>query len=347
MKNTNDHILIADIGGTNTNFGLMQASFDFAQDERVCELIAYYQVPSQSISDFTATFREIAQKIIQEQHVSFTKAVLGVAGPVTGKQERVKPTNLPFYVDSAAVKKAAGLADVLMVNDFITVVCGYEYVQNTLTIQDVTLQQQAQKAFIGAGTGLGQAAAVWCHHANRYIPVASEGGHTLFVARDQFDRDFATFIESEQLVGPVTWEQVLSGKGISALYSYLGLQEHYPATAISQEIKQSHFKPDYISRYALHDEQCRQTFNVYAKYYARYAQQVALETVALGGLYIAGGIAAKNKYLFTNHDFLKYFTDHPYQRKLLEKVPIFLIQDYQVNLYGGAHYYFLQHNGMI
>ena len=340
MKNTNDYILITDSGGTNTNFGLMQADVPYG-------LIAYYQVPSQSISDFTATFQEVTQKIIQEHHVSFTKAVLGVAGPVTGKQERVKPTNLPFYVDGPAVKKAAGLTDVLIVNDFVTVVCGYGTVQNTLTIHDVTPYQQAQKAFIGAGTGLGQSAAVWCHHANRYIPIASEGGHSLFVARDQFDRDFAAFIESMQLVGPVTWEQVLSGKGISALYAYLGLQEHYQETTIAQEIKQSHFKPDYISRYALHDEQCKQTFNVYAKYYARYAQQVALETVALGGLYIAGGIAAKNKYLFTNHNFLKFFTDHPHQRKLLEKIPIFLIQDYQVNLYGGANYYFLRHNGMI
>ena len=85
---------------------------------------------------------------------------------------------------------------------------------------------------------------------------------------------------------------------------------------------------------------------VYRHSYARYTQQVALQAVALGGLYIAGGIAAHNKDLFLRPDFLRDFTAHVRHRKLLEKISIFLIQDYQVSLYGGAHYYTLHTRGI-
>lgn len=330
------YIFVGDIGGTNANFGVI------SRENGNYKLMASYQSPSQKISDFTQVVFELLEKIAAEHHIRCSAMIIGVAGALCGDQHQVHLTNLPFTIDSAALKTKTGITEVLMINDFTEVVYGYPFVENSIAINSAAVKQQGQLAFIGAGTGLGQAAAVWSWASGHYIPLASEGGHTEFVIYNEFDQELARFIQERTLSqAPVTWEEVLSGRGISTIYELLGIQGHYQATDITEEIAQSRFQPDYISRYAEHDERCKKTFRLYSFYYARFAKQVALQTVPCGGLYIAGGIAAKNKQLFLTPEWLKEFTFHEQHHILLQKIPVFLIQDYQVSLYGGAHYYTL------
>ncbi len=335
-------IFVADIGGTNANFGIV------SHHNGTYTLIDHYTLPSQKIVDFTKTVQDLLEKIATQKHMRFSAMVIGIAGAICGEQHAVQPTNLPFKIDKALLSKATGIQDILFINDFVTVACGYDHVENTLAITRVAIKKEGQKAFIGAGTGLGQSYAVYSKPLEAYIPLASEGGHSSFAASGSFDNEFALFIQHKELLGsPISWENILSGRGISHIYDFLGSLEQYEETDISREISQGRFQPDFISRYSESDERCKQTFKRYVAYYARYAQQVALQGVACGGLYIAGGIAAKNKKLFLDQGFLNIFTDHAKHRKLLEKIPIFLIQDYQVSLYGGAHYYTLRSRGIL
>ncbi len=334
-------IFVADIGGTNANFGIV-----VRQDGRY-RLIASYRLPSQQISNFTRTLRDLLEKIAEEHHMRFSAMVIGVAGPLCGKVHVARLTNLPFALDSADIKRETGL-EVLFINDFLSFSCWYYLVEDTVPLTQLPARSYEQLAFIGAGTGLGQSSAVWSPSHQIYIPLESEGGHTEAVPHDVFDQGFFSFLQSRALQTlAVSWEQLLSGKGISLLYEFLGTQKHYPETTISVEIATSKFQPDFISRYAESDERCKQTFNRYLLYYAHFAKQVALQVVPCGGLYIAGGIAARNKKLFILPEFLRTFTNHARHRKLLESIPIFLIQDYQVSLYGGAHYYTLHTLGLL
>lgn len=341
-EKTQSPLLVADIGGTNANFGIIQSV-----GERY-ELLEYYQLPSQEIVDFTKTVNDLLQKIAGEKHIRFNVMVIGVAGVMCGEQNSIKATNLPFTIDKADLKSITGISEIYFLNDFVCVALGYDFVNDTLSINDCAVKKFAQKAFIGAGTGLGQSFAVYSKSLKSYIPLASEGGHVAFEQRDSFDGQFASFIQERQLfTHPVSFENILSGRGIAHLYEFLGTINSYKETDISREIALGRFQPDYISRYSEHDERCTQTFRRYVAYYARYAQHVALQSVACGGLYIAGGIAAKNKNLFFRSDFLNAFTDHARHQRFLQKIPIFLIQDYQVSLYGGAHYYNLIIRGIL
>jgi glucokinase len=59
--------------------------------------------------------------------------------------------------------------------------------------------------------------------------------------------------------------------------------------------------------------------------------------MARGGMYIAGGIAPKNIDCFTNEDFMVEFEINHTQHKVLKEIPVFIITDYNVSIYGAAN----------
>ena len=63
---------------------------------------------------------------------------------------------------------------------------------------------------------------------------------------------------------------------------------------------------------------------------------MALRVLARGGVFLAGGIAAKNTRFFTDGRFVEAFLRKGRFRELLEKVPVDLITDQKVGLRGAA-----------
>jgi glucokinase len=239
--------------------------------------------------------------------------------------------------------KATGLETLFLINDFEAVALGLELLpqKDIITINHGVRRKHANYGFIGAGTGLGKSVMVWHHFAGRYLPVPSEGGHADAAFYSDQECALNTFIK-EGYACPVSWESILSGQGIKQIYRFLGTQKEYPRTEVSQEIEGADFNPDRISFYASKDERCRDTFILYATFYARCAKNFALEVLTLDGLYIAGGIAAKNISLFFDPLFMKEFVFCGKQSKRLGDIPVFLIADYNVSLYGAVVAYRLR-----
>ena len=73
-----------------------------------------------------------------------------------------------------------------------------------------------------------------------------------------------------------------------------------------------------------------------SRFYARVCRNYVLETLALGGLYIAGGVAAKTQELLTHQAFEKEFRSSDTLADLLAKVPVSLIRDENSGLWGAA-----------
>ena len=86
---------------------------------------------------------------------------------------------------------------------------------------------------------------------------------------------------------------------------------------------------------------------MYARFYARCARSFVLDVLALNGIYIAGGIASKNIELFLNPIFLQEFMQCGRQEELLRDVPIFVVADYNVSLFGAAAFMSLYDQGII
>jgi len=340
-------VLAGDIGGTNSNFGI------FEMEGTKPVLLFSLHAKSQTVHDYGALVADLVRYCKEKYGIILEQACFGAAGIIMNDHSLVKPTNLTVAIDAKAIMKASGLKSLTLINDFIAVGLGIDYIapQDIVAIhtQKLSDQRHAQKACLGAGTGMGKAALVWNKHFKRFLPVASEGGHADCAAQTPLELNLLASIQTElaQPGCPISWEDVLSGEGIKRIYKFLGTQKKYPETESSKEIATHGFQPDLISAYALKDERCRATFDMYTMLYARCAKNFVLDMLALNGVYIAGGIAAKNIELFKQKSFYEEFIRCNKHGDILKQVPIFVIADYNVSLYGAVAYIQLREQGIV
>ncbi|PIY21009.1 MAG: glucokinase, partial [Deltaproteobacteria bacterium CG_4_10_14_3_um_filter_60_8] len=73
-----------------------------------------------------------------------------------------------------------------------------------------------------------------------------------------------------------------------------------------------------------------------AKFYGRVCRDYALEVLALGGLYIAGGLAAQNPEMLAHANFRGEFLNSPTMAHILAKIPVLLIDNQDSGLWGAA-----------
>ena len=330
--------LAADIGGTNSNFGI------FALQAERPLLVASVHFASKDIQDFTVFFKDVLTYILNRYAIHFTAACIGAAGVVYPHRVYARPTNLPVEINTNDLRKISGIETVFLINDFEAVALGVELLnpKDIISVHQGVRREHGNVAFVGAGTGLGKGVMVWNRYIHRYLPVSSEGGHSDASFYSQTECAFAQNVASAQQGFPASWENILSGAGIKAIYAFLGTIKPYPETDISREIALHDFNPDRISFYAKRDERCRDTFDLYTRFYARCAKNFALDSLALNGIYIAGGIAAKNISLFFEPQFIEEFVRCAKQHTMLSTIPIYLIADYNVSLYGAAVAYLLR-----
>ena len=317
--------LVADIGGTNTTFAFVK------KVKEKYSLLDILRFDSKKIKDFSTTTAEVLKQGELKGYQTH-RACFAPAGRVSEKYDFCRLTKLPFSIDAADIKKKTALASVLVINDFMAVAYGIEVLPSKSIVQlkPGKIIKNKPKAILGAGTGLGKAILVWNDKSNQYFPVASEGGHSNAALQTKEEYELGEFIKKKNSRERVVWEDVLSGNGISNVYQFF--ETKFPA---SRGIQKSNYNPALISISS--DAASTATMDLFLRFYARCAQNVALDTMALGGIYLAGGIVAKNQALFKRKAFIDEFILNHRMKKVLEQIPIFAITDYNVSLYGAAH----------
>lgn len=335
ISNEDNLIFVADIGGTNSNFGILK------MQNTIPILLVSFHAHSREIKDFSLLVHDVLEYIKNKYKKEFQKACFGAAGVISGDGNFVKPANLTFAIDVDVVKKATGLEEIFLINDFEAIGYGIEFLhsKDLYCINKGRDWQHSHKACLGAGTGLGKTIMIYDGQRKCYVPLASEGGHGDFSAQTHEEADLISFIKEEE--GGryhVSWEDVLSGDGIQHIYRFVSAQKTYPANEFDLIIEQKGYQPDYISYYRTKSIRCKHTFDLYSILYARCAKNLALDALSLAGVYIAGGIAAKNKEIFEQSTFMNEFIDCRKKGDLLKNIPIYLVLDYNVSLYGAAIY---------
>lgn len=260
-------------------------------------------------------------------------ACFGVAGPVRGGSAQI--TNLPWRIEAAEIAARFAIPRVELINDFQAVAYGIEALApgDLLTLQTGQAQEHGPRAVIGAGTGLGEGYLVWQDGAYHALP--SEGSHADFAPADELQADLWRWLKKRH--GHVSWERVVSGPGLEAIYLFLrergGMAESPLLVAAMAEGDASAA----ISRFALEhgDPLASAALDLFVAAYGAEAGNLALKILASGGVYVAGGIAPKIAEHLKAGSFMRAFRDKGRFAELLATVPVQVVMNPQVGLLGA------------
>jgi glucokinase len=319
-------VLVGDIGGTKTGLALAEVRGDGVSLELERR---YPSRRSVALGDIVTTF-------FDETGGQCELAAFAVAGPVVSG--RSKTTNLPWQIDAAALQKSLGFRRVGLLNDLEAVAWGVPALSadELAVIQSGRSDALGNACVVAAGTGLGEAGLFW--NGTRHQPFATEGGHTDFAPTDE--REFALLNHLQRRVGRVSWERVVSGMGIGNIYEFLA-QWHKAAhpPAVAEALRSDGDIAAAVADAAARGHAvCRESMELFAVLYGREAGNTALKHMALGGVFLGGGIAPKNLALLREPGFVEGFCDKGRMRGLMEQIPVRVILDEHTPLYGAARY---------
>ena len=245
-------------------------------------------------------------------------ACFAVAGPVfEGKAE---VTNLHWVMEQSSLESGFQIRRISLINDFFAIALGVPLLKSSdlVSLQLGERQPRAPIAIVGAGTGLGEAMVVFEKDVWNVIP--SEGGHADFAPQDE--RQAKLFVSLHEQYGHVSWERLLSGAGLVNIFTFLtGRTE--TAAAISALADNG-------------DADALEAFSVFVDIYGAEAGNMALRLLSRGGVFLAGGVAAKNIGRFTDGRFMEAFLRKGRFQEMLRAMPVDLIVDERVGLIGAA-----------
>ncbi|MFK4764394.1 glucokinase [Desulfobaculum sp. SPO524] len=308
-----DSILAADIGGTNARFAVFSLDGDGAL------------VMGESIwleTGRCASFADLVGQLEVEHFPLLPRDAdvvgLAVAGPVHGRAYS-DPPNIPWDVDLAG-RDALLFKDFTLINDFTAQACACmtPIFDEALLILPGKAEPDTTRAVIGAGTGLGMAALV-PDGAGGYRVMPTEGGHSLFpfVSREEFD--FMDFVRDRTGRRQVIGDLVVTGLGLSLLHEFFTGERLAPA-----EVTAGFYSKSKILAWA-------------ARFYGRACRNFALSTLALGGVTISGGVAARSPELVTHPAFGDAFRFSETHAAVMERIPVMLNANEASGLWGAAH----------
>jgi glucokinase len=313
-------ILAGDIGGTKTNLGL----FDIQQNTLTKTFDKRYP------SGEHKGLEEIVADFLQVSGAKPDSASFGIAGPVV--DGRVRTGNLPWIVDGATMAKQLGLQRVRLLNDLEAAAFGI----SVMTPADLDLLHagvsapQAPRVVIAAGTGLGEAILFW--DGTRHLPTATEGGHADFAPQTAQQADLWKYVKARSEF--VSAELILSGRGFKTLHEFLDPTVRHPGFDDTSADPAAE-----ITRRALAKEcpVCIAAMSLWIDIYGSEAGNLAVRTVARGGLYIAGGIALKILPLLKDGRFMTAMQHKEKMTDFLAQVPVHVVLDEECPLKGAAY----------
>lgn len=316
------YVLAADIGATKTNIAICHwdgAGF-FIEKEAAYKTKNFSGIGS-LINEFVGN-TEMPGKIS-----------LAVAGPV--QDDKVTLTNINWQIDGRETSRDLK-RPVLLINDLEAAAYGLA----VLNDRDIHCLHPGAKnakgnvAIIAPGTGLGEAGLYF--DGNNYHPFATEGGHSSFAPRTNMDIELYQFLRKS--FEHVSWERLVSGPGICAVYDFLVHVKEREEPAWIREKMLVHDKATVISENAGECDVCKETMDLFVRYLAEESASLVLKLKATGGLFIGGGIVPHLIHSIHEDYFLKYFSGFGRMKNLLQSVPVNILLNKKVPLLGAAYF---------
>lgn len=323
-------ILAGDVGGTKVHLAL----YNFVGGR--LDLVRENRFPS---SEYAALDDVVKAFLAQagEKKEEIVAACFGCPGPV--RDGRLKLTNLPWTLDERELEKSVGIEHIFLINDLEANGYGIPELaaDKVFTLLKGDPAAVGHRGLVSAGTGLGEALLIWDAKTQRHRPLPSEGGHCDFAPRNEREIALLQYLR-RTLNGRVSFERVVSGIGIKNVYAFLRDDERLEEPAWLRERMETE-DPNAVIGQCGEDgssEICAETLRMFASAFGAEAGNVALKVLAMGGMYLGGGIAPKILKTLQRGEFTQAFLDKGRLSPLLEAVPVRVILDDSCALLGAA-----------
>ena len=323
---TMTYFLSGDIGGTKT---LLRISATLQEREPLRQ--------KSFASGAYAGLADIVDEFLAEAGIrNISSACFALAGSVDGRS--VKLTNLPWVVDGDALAARFGIGHVALINDFEAVGYGVAALQagDLLTLQDGNEQAGEVRLVVGAGTGLGVA---WLSSQNgTYNVHPSEGGHMDFAPADDTQGLLLRYLQHRY--GHVSYERIVSGPGLITIFDFMrdtGLAS--PSAQLLDAMKQGDAAAA-ITLFSQRSDEAiaRMVVDLFLSVYGAFVGNAALVALPRGGIYVAGGIAAKISGQIKTSEFLNAFLSKGRFAGLLATLPLHIVLNANIGLMGANLY---------
>lgn len=321
-------ILAGDIGGTKARFAL----FPLGGSPR--EPIAEVRVPTRG----SAPLEVLVRQFIAESGAKPSRMVFGIAGPVN--DNHCVTTNLPWQVDGERMSAEFG-APVTLLNDLESTAWGLRTLAaSDLDVLQDGVAQDGNRVLIAAGTGLGEALLRWDGHT--WHPMPSEGGHADFAARDGFEDELSQWLRAK--FGRVSYERVLSGPGLANLYRFhREMRRGHEPDEVAMRFDRADDPAAIVTETALDGscERARFTLERFCGIYGAEAGNLALKGLALGGVFVGGGIAPLILPQLRGGGFLRAFFNKGRLSPVLTRIRVSVVLDPKTAVWGAAAHAFM------
>lgn len=304
--------LVADIGGTNARFGLVQEPG--AAPSRVQVLACREHA---GLSEAAATY--ISRHAGDVRPVA---ACVAVAGWVTGDAFRL--TNAHWADSAAAIRADLRLDHVELINDFEALALALPTLRpaDLRAIGAELPAGDGNRVVLGPGTGLGVAGLV--RAGDRWTAVAGEGGHVDLPAATERELELMRMLRAEHGTGSA--ESLLSGEGLTRLYGLIARVHGVPVEPLTAA--------QICARRS--DPLCHETLETFCALLGSFAGNAALTFGARGGVYLGGGILPRIADVLRRSDFRRRFEAKAPVESYLRAVPTALIVAPTPALAGAA-----------
>ncbi len=318
-------LLAGDIGGTKTNLALYTPQGGLVVQTQATFKSADYDSLEAVVEEFlTTTGAEVDQ------------AVFGVAGPVVDGQSAI--TNLPWVIREADLQGAFDLRAVKLLNDLEATAYGVPQLppSDLFQLNDAP-PRSGTKVVVAPGTGLGEAVLFYRDGHHHVIP--SEGGHAGFAPTNLLEIRLLRYLMGK--FGHVSFERVCSGPGIPNIYAFLKKQRFAEEVPEMKKALKAAADPAPIIVQKAMEGECElsiATLNTFVTILGAEAGNLALKVMAMGGVYLGGGIPPKILNKLKDGTFMASFVNKGRFAEMLAQIPVYVILNDKTALFGSACY---------
>ena len=346
-------VVIGDIGGKHSNLRLLNMTSNLNEEPIILKDVNHSTIEYDSLE---LLLKEFISNLKDGEKPEY--AIISIPGPVENNTIITLPNIPTWKLDNGNIlAEKLGLKKLLFINDFV---CNGYAIQTNLTenkdyviLNNVKPKKDGPKLIIGPGTGLGMGFLLKDPIDKYYTIGSSEGGGSDYAPKNIFNLKLREFIKDEVGLENVSLGKICSSHSLIPIYKFLHKYNYEFNLKEFQREKNLFKKIDGFKEYKdigqiskINSEiinkglsgECelsRHTLLLFIEILGEIAGDMALFTLPYNGVYLFGRLTRKlTPLILENNIFMNHFKNKDHFWFLLEKIPVYLIQNKKIELVG-------------